>query len=133
MTLSTTKKVTTARAKPITTKSSAKTSTRHEQRKKNSQSQALATLSSHSQTSNLTQVLVSDGDKEPVGGILDVDSDHIMELSDGDEGLTSSMKSNMSEDEEGKEDEEAELCKTLPRSSHDKLMLGQQDGCQKTG
>jgi len=113
MTLSTSKNVTTAKVKLITTKSSAKTSIRPQQRKKNTQSQASATLSSHSQASNLTQVLVSDGNKEPttyVGGTLDVNCDDIMELSD-EEGLTSTTKSNMSDDEE---DKEAELCKTLP-------------------
>jgi len=59
------------------------------------------------------QVLVSDGNKEPttyVSGTLDINHDDIMELSD-EEGLTSTIKSNMSDDEE---DKEAELRKTLP-------------------
>jgi hypothetical protein len=56
------------------------------------------------------------------GGVINVDSDHIMESSDGEEGTTGSTK--MSEDEEGdegEEDEEAELCKSLPGLTNDKL------------
>ena len=54
----------------------------------------------NTQASNLMQVLVSNGNKEPttyVGGTLDINCDDIMELSD-EEGLTSTTKSNMSDD-----------------------------------
>jgi hypothetical protein len=49
------------------------------------------------------------------GGVIDLNSDHIVESSDGEEGTTGSTK--MSEDEEGEdaeEDGEVELHKSLP-------------------
>jgi hypothetical protein len=115
MTLSTSKKVATARAKPMMRKSS-RTPRKNQQTTKNSQS--------HSQTSRQASVSNEDNDlEEPVhvGIVLDVNDDHIMEPSDGEEGTMSSTKnpteiSNESEDEVGKEDEEAELHKSLPQS-----------------
>jgi hypothetical protein len=117
MTLSTSKKVAAARAKATMRKSSSTTSKKNKGTIKNSQSQV--TLSSHSQMSR--QVSVSE-ESVHNGGVINVDSDHIMESSDGEEGTTGSTK--MSEDEEGdegEEDEEAELCKSLPGLTNDKL------------
>jgi hypothetical protein len=119
MALSTSKKVTAARAKPTTTKSTSKSLKKNKQIMKNSQSQASVASSSHSQTTR--HISVSDEDKEPthIGGVLDVNNDIIMEPSDGKEHMIGTKnnpteKSNNSEDEEGEEDEEAELHKTLP-------------------
>jgi TATA-binding protein-associated factor Taf7 len=116
MTLSTSKKVATSRAKPMIRKSS-KTPKKIQQTTKNSQS--------HSQTSRWASVSnKEDNLEEPmhVGVVLNVDSDHTMEPSDGEEGMTHSTTSknpteisNESEDEEGKEDKEAEICKSLPK------------------
>jgi hypothetical protein len=82
MTLSTLKKVATARAKPMMRKSS-KTPKKNQQTTKNSQS--------YSQTSRQASVSNKEDDlEEPmhVGIVLDVDSDHTMEPSDGEEGMT---------------------------------------------
>jgi acid phosphatase class B len=114
MTLSTSKKVATARAKPTMRKSS-RTPRKNQQTTKTSQS--------HLQTLRWASVSNEDDDlEEPmhVGVVLDVDDNNIMEPSDGEEGAISSTKnpteiSNESDDEEGEEDEEAELHQSLPQ------------------
>ena len=128
MTISTSKKVATARAKPTVTKSSEKKL--NQQTTKNTQSQA-SVSSSHSQTSR--HISVSDEeDEEPthVDGILDVDSNHIMEPSDSEDDMTGTSKNpteigNMSEDEGGKEDKEAELCKSQFMKYHQNVYIQQ--------
>jgi hypothetical protein len=90
-------------------------------------------LSSHSQTSRQALVSDRDGSEESthVRGVIDVDSDHITELSDCEEGAACSTQ--MSEDEESEEDEEAELSKSLHELRDDMLTLGQQGNYQKIG
>jgi hypothetical protein len=119
MTLSTSKKVAAARPKATMRKLSSTTSKKNQWTSKNSQSQV--TLLSHSQTSRWVSVF-----KESIhnGGVIDVDSNHIMEFSDSKKCTTGSTK--MSEDKkggEGEENEKAELCKSLPGLTNNKLNL----------
>jgi hypothetical protein len=77
-------------------------------------------LSSHSQTSRQALVSDRDGSEESthVRGVIDVDSNHITELSDCEEGAACSTQMS--------EDEEAELSKSLHELRDDMLTLGQQ-------
>jgi hypothetical protein len=109
-----------AKAKPTKTKSS---STKNQQTTKNSWSQRSQTsvTSSHSQTSR--QVSVSDEeDEEPmhISGILDVDSDHIMEPSDG-EGEKGSAHNLMAMSDKSDDDEGENFIRLSPQLSNDKL------------
>ena len=70
--------------------------------------------SSHSQTSRQVSV-IDEEDEEPthVGGILDVDSDHIMEPSDGEGEKDSAGNPMEMSDKSDDDDEEEELRKTF--------------------
>jgi hypothetical protein len=126
MTISATKKVATSKAKTTTTKSksASKTSRKNKPTPKNSQSQASIASTSRSQTSR--RVSVSDEEDEGpthIGGVLDVDSDHIMEPSDAEEEQEDTAKNptEKSNGSEVEEDEEAELRKTLPGLKNSRL------------
>src|SRR6266852_9587383 len=100
---STSKKVATARARPMRTK---KRSMKAQQLSTNSQSGAL-----HSQSSMHVSASNSDEELDPVSSILDVNSNHIMEPSDDTESTrgTSENPIEMIDEWEDKEDTEAEL------------------------
>jgi hypothetical protein len=86
-----------------------KRSMKAQQLSTNSQSGAL-----HSQSSTRVSASNSDEELDPVSSILDVDSDHVMEPSDDEEGTrgTSENPIEMIDEWEDDEDAEAELRKT---------------------
>jgi len=135
MTISTSKKVAAAKAKPTTTKPS-KTLKKNQRTTQNSQSQASVTSSSRSKT--LRHVSVSDEEEdEPthVGGVLDADSENIMELSDGKEGTTGTTKilQKRVTSQKVRKMRKQNFVRLSPGLRNDKLNLEQQDGCRRTG
>jgi hypothetical protein len=109
-TTSTPPKKATSRAKPIRRKLSPKTSRKNQKQTKNSHSQASASSPGFEFSRHVSAF---DKDEKPtdIDGVLNVDSDHIMELSSNDESVTD-KPIEMSDESEDEEDEKAELCKT---------------------
>jgi hypothetical protein len=113
----------TARAKK--TKASSKRSSKKQLLTERPQSQASVAPSSHSQPLEPGSIS-DDEEKTPIhhGSVLDVDSTHTMDTSDGEEGTTGTAENPM-EMSNWKKDQEEELGKMSSEYSKDKLNLPQ--------